>query len=93
MYSVRLIKVTSNHNNLRTVQIVGLTHELPEVGQPFTLLGDPLTESAHVRIIHTTPVEKVDVIHSSENKGRAVFETANSVYKVFFHKEKSELIN
>lgn len=42
MYSVRLIKVTSNHNNLRTVQIVGLTHELPEVGQPFTLLGDPL---------------------------------------------------
>jgi hypothetical protein len=92
MYSVRLIKVTSNHENLRTNETVGLSHDLPEMGQPFTLLGDPLTSSAGVRVIRTTPVVKVDVIGTSM-KGMAIFETENSVYKVFFFREKSEYIN
>lgn len=92
MYNVRLIKVISTHDNLRTDEVVGLTHSLPEVGQPFILTGDPLSKSAHVRIIHTTPVIKMDETNSV-NSGTIVFETVNSVYRLHYIKERNEYVN
>jgi hypothetical protein len=78
MYLIKLKKIESTHENLRTDEINGMSHDLPEVGQSFTLIADPLERAnPHKRVVTTTPVVKV-----TKTGNEMVFETANSVYSI-----------
>jgi len=75
MYNVKLTKIRSNHNNLRSNVIIGKTNELPTVGEGFQMLSEGLDFG--VRHVWTSPIqhlEKIDSIYQ--------FNTANSVYKL-----------
>lgn len=76
-YNVKLIKVRSNHSNVRTDEIEGVTADLPEAGKPFVLVGESLAFEGGGRIIQTTTIEKVEQLGDEY-----LFHTANSTYKL-----------
>jgi len=70
-YKCTLIKIESNHNNLRTNEMEGVCTDLPEVGKRFLIFGEGL-EFGH-RVITTTRVQEVE---------GHVFRTKNSTYEL-----------
>lgn len=76
-YKVKLTKLQSNHNNLRTDSVEGFSLELPEVGKSFQLVGDPLTAGALFRGVFTTEIKNVERMGNE-----FVFHTMNSKYKL-----------
>lgn len=56
---VKLIKIQSTHNNLRTVEAVGQLMEHPTVGHSFLLVSEPLNPEAQARLIRSSPIKKV----------------------------------
>jgi hypothetical protein len=77
LYGVKLTKIESNHKNLRTDTVEGVTEMLPTVGESFILIGKPLTEGAIFRTVFTTEIQFV------ERMGNEImFKTRNSTYKV-----------
>lgn len=77
IYKVRLTKVESNHNNIRTNSMEGETTELPVPGENFVIVGDPINPMADVRCITTSEiqlVEKTDSLYT--------FKTLNSTYQL-----------
>lgn len=80
MYKVRLSKIESTHENLRTPNAVGTVWNLPEVGKNITLVGEPLNKEADARIISTTEIKEVEDI--SEYNARFRFKTLNSTYEL-----------
>ena len=77
MHKVKLEKVESSHNNLRTNSVTGVCIELPIVGKSFMLMSDEvLTASATVRVINTSIVK--DVLKCAN--GDLSFTTENSTY-------------
>lgn len=77
MYSVKLTKIHSNHQNLRTDEIEGTTEALPVVSKSFTMIGEALTPGASFRQIITTPVMSIEVLDEGSSM---VFSTMNSQY-------------
>ena len=75
MYNVKLTKIRSNHNNLRSNVIVGETSELPRLGEGFQMISEGLVFGT--RRVWTSPIQHIEKI---ENTYR--FNTANSVYKL-----------
>ena len=75
IYKVRLIKVRSTHNNIRTDFVEGETTALPVVGKAFLMFGKGLVIGT--RCIHTTPVKSVEQIGNTY-----MFTTENSTYKL-----------
>jgi hypothetical protein len=73
---VTLKKIESNHNNLRTDEVTGITHNLPEVGERFFMYAEAL-EEGDVRHIYTSPIKEV-----REVDNEIVFKTENSVYSL-----------
>ena len=84
MYNVKLTKIRSNHNNLRSNVIIGKTNELPTVGEGFQMLSEGLDFG--VRHVWTSPIKHLEKIENTYQ-----FNTANSVYKleVFETKEST----
>jgi len=76
-YKVRLTKIKSNHNNIRTSTVEGVTYKLPEVGDTFTLFAEPLDPHFDLRGVYTTEVKLVERIGNEFQ-----FSTANSTYKL-----------
>jgi len=59
---VKLRKIKSNHNNLRTNEIVGHTECWPpQLGEIFVMIGKPL-KFGDGRLVYTTPITNVDPI-------------------------------
>jgi hypothetical protein len=54
---VRLTRVTSTHQNLRTDEVVGDAMQLPIVGRSFVMMAPPLDPTATVRMVATGPVK------------------------------------
>jgi hypothetical protein len=79
-YQVRLVRLKSNHQNLRTSKIKGVTQRLPIIGEPFILFAPPL-EEGNLRIIGTTEVQSIKTAHE-EGVDVHYFTTVNSDYKV-----------
>lgn len=81
MFKVKLIKLNSSHNNLRTPEIVGVCEELPIVGSMFSMTGDPLELDIEegIRFILTTPII---ISNYDEVNKQYIFSTANSHYKL-----------
>lgn len=75
-FKVKLTKIQSNHQNLRTNEILGTCMHLPVEGSVFYLMAPPL-ESGNVRLVTTTVVQKVVDLGSVLD-----FETENSSYKL-----------
>ena len=78
-YKVKLTKLKSNHNFLRTDIVVGYTTELPEVGSGFSMIAESLTLGFPMagRLILTTEVQLVERIGKEFQ-----FSTNNSSYKL-----------
>ncbi len=77
MHKVKLTKLCSNHNHIRTPIIEGECVFLPIIGRIFTMVAPPLDKTKVVRYLHTTRV--VDIV----NAGTAcMFHTRNSVYRL-----------
>lgn len=79
---VKLIRVKSSHQNLRTDEVDGEIDGLPEIGESITLLGVGLEFG--VRIIHTTPV--VEILEKIP--GEMLFRTDNSTYRLKYQTDK-----
>jgi hypothetical protein len=77
VYEVRLTRVESNHNRIRTDSVEGMTSELPVVGKSFCLIGESLTEGMNARLVTTSKITKVD-----QNGDEYTFNTLNSTYKI-----------
>jgi hypothetical protein len=71
MFDVKLTKISSSHNNLRTNDVTGKCHVLPQVGTSFTMFAEGLEFGT--RIIATSEVKEV----TPEG-----FKTENSEYKL-----------
>lgn len=76
-YNVRLTKIKSNHQNLRTDVIEGVAIELPEKGKNFTLVGPPFVDGANCRVVTTTEIQSIECLDSEY-----LFHTLNSSYKL-----------
>jgi hypothetical protein len=76
-YQVKLTKIKSTHNNLRTDVIEGKTFKLPEVGDSFAMFGEPLTEGFDTRAVYTTEIKVCD-----RQGNEFMFVTENSTYKL-----------
>lgn len=70
---VRLTRIDSNHDNLRTVAIDGWLHTKLEVGSHILLLAEPLDGAFAVRYVRTTEIESIE----GDN-----YRTANSTYRI-----------
>lgn len=81
MLYVTLKKIESTHENLRTDDVTGVTHTLPEVGKSFFMYAKAL-EEGDVRYIHTSPVQEVRMVEDE-----IVFKTENSVYSLIINEE------
>lgn len=73
---IKLIKVRSNHENLRTNAVIASLAHIPRLGESIVLLAESLTIEGAVRVIKTTPV-KVLVL---ETPDRYRITTENSEY-------------
>jgi len=76
-YNVKLTKIRSSHENLRTDEIVGFCNELPILDLTFVMYGEGLELKEAVRIVTTTRVQHVETIGNIINFG-----TENSLYKL-----------
>lgn len=74
-YDVRLTKIHSLHNNLRTDTIEGVTNNLPETGSSFIMFAEGLDFGT--RVITTSLVQNVEQIGNEY-----LFRTLNSAYKL-----------
>lgn len=78
MLKVKLKKIESTHNNLRTDEIEGHTTHIPEVGHGFVLFAPPL-EYGNMRTVFTTPAKEVSWV---ETDRKFLFQTQNSKYEL-----------
>lgn len=76
-YQVRLTKVKSTHQNLRSDVIEGTTYELPKVGNSFSMFGPPLNTEASFRGVYTTEIKVCERVGDQFQ-----FVTENSTYKL-----------
>lgn len=78
-FKVRLVKVASNHNNLRTNEIEGVCERLPSLGNRFILTAPPL-EAGDMRMVFTTEIKSM--AYDSDKK-KYDFHTQNSHYELY----------
>lgn len=70
---VRMTRIESNHENLRTPSVEGFLHTELKVGNPIVITAEPLVSWADVRCITTTDIERIE---------GNLYYTRNSIYEV-----------
>ena len=78
MSKIKLTKIESSHNNVRTKETIGEAPILPEIGKSFILFGDSLEFEGGIRTIHTSTIEEIEKITEKE----LIIKTLNSTYKI-----------
>lgn len=86
-YQGRLTKIYSNHINLRTNEIVGFFEALPNFGEHFQIISEPLDKTMDYRIVTTTPITELTCY---DNVYR--FRTINSEYELELFPQKAEIV-
>ncbi len=76
--NIKLVKIESTNNALRTKEVEGTTNELPKVGQRFELMGEPINNRYSMRHVSTSPVQSV----GKKKEGKILFKTLNSTYEL-----------
>ncbi len=77
--NVTLTKLSNNQNALRTKEVTGVALAAPEVGKPFTLYAQSLTDPDAVRYVSTSPVTRIEPLASGY---QTLVATENSLYLV-----------
>jgi hypothetical protein len=72
-----LKKISSNIENLRSDEIVGVFAEWPTIGMPFVIVSDSLTFVGGGRFIKTTQVKAIRALDNGLE-----FDTQNSTYQI-----------
>jgi hypothetical protein len=75
--NVKLTRIVSNHENLRTNSIVGKCIKTPRIHHRFLMTSEPLNKDKDIRFVLTSVVQKV---HVKGNK--YTFHTENSKYEL-----------
>jgi transcription-repair coupling factor (superfamily II helicase) len=75
---VKLTKIESNHNNLRTNSIEGECKTFPEVNSGLVILADPLEKGMDVRIVNTSIIKEIRTIGVND----FMLKTLNSLYRL-----------
>lgn len=78
MIRVRLTRLVSKHNNLRTDVVDGEIDSWPVVGSHLWLTGDGLDDKNAMRSVYTTEVKEI----RSLADGSCELDTLNSTYKI-----------
>lgn len=74
MIKIKLTRIKSNHNNLRTDETTGHTHKLPDIGESLILFSEGITPNSMLpRYIHTTPILSIE---------GNIYKTRNSTYQI-----------
>ena len=79
MLRVKLVRIKSNHQKIRTDEVVGKTTHIPKVGERFTMFAPPLEEGLF-RTVFTTPVQTRQY---DESERAFTFTTENSEYALY----------
>lgn len=88
MLNVKLTKIESKHQNLRTNEMVGKTGSIPEKGYDIEVFGDSLTLGMDFRKIQTSIVQ--ESTYNKETK-TFTFKTQNSTYTLeILDKERTD---
>lgn len=75
----RLVKESSNKNNMRTKEIVGEYDSPPTPGESFVIQGPPLDKGYDFRTVATSKVK-----HCVWSKDSVLFKTMHSEYTLYF---------
>lgn len=81
MIKIKLTKIVSNHQNLRTDEVIGVTPSLPEVAKGFVVFAESLSNSVPGnldRTIVTSPIVSI----TKYDEDTFVVNTANSTYNI-----------
>lgn len=73
----KLVRIKSNHENMRTTEMIGEFVWPPTIGKCFRIFGESLTEGEKYRVIMTTKVKEI-----KREEGIITFKTANTTYKL-----------
>jgi hypothetical protein len=74
---VKITQLSSNHNRVRTREIVGECTNLPVEGKTFLMFAEPIDKSKSTRMLHTTKLKSV-----RKEDNAYYFKTQNSEYKL-----------
>jgi len=77
MMDVKITQLSSNHNRVRTREIVGECANLPVEGKTFLMFAEPIDKSKSMRMLHTSKLKSV-----RKEDDTYYFETQNSEYKL-----------
>lgn len=80
IYRVKMTKIQSDHNNVRTNEVVGITSSLPKIGERFQILSEALDKSngANARYVETSPIESL----KSSCENTIIMKTHYSTYEL-----------
>ena len=76
-YNVKLTKIRSSHEELRTDELTGFCNELPTLDLTFIMFAEGLESGEAVRMVRTSRVQHVENMDNIINFG-----TENSLYKL-----------
>lgn len=82
---VKLIKLESSHENLRTKEVEGESLGLPLVGTSFVVVGKGIEFGT--RLVSTSPVQSVYLIDANDQRDLFHFQTKNSEYALEVYHE------
>lgn len=74
----KLTKLKSNHNNLRTDEVIGNVFFPPAVGSSLVMFSEPLDKTASIRSIQTSTIQEIYEL----SPGVIEFKTRNSNYRL-----------
>lgn len=78
---VRLTKIASTHNNVRTDTMDGEAYNWPpKKGEDFVLIGKGLTNPNLDRVLRTTPIQEVEFLGGPTQAHQV--KTLNSTYRL-----------
>lgn len=83
IYQVKLFKITSTHDRVRTETIEGTCRELPAIDNMFLMSGPGL--EIGTRILRTSPVKAIARVGDT-----LLFETRNSTYSLLIVDESDD---
>lgn len=86
-YTGKLTKISSTHINLRTNEVIGEFELLPEFGESFQIIAEPLDATKDYREVTTTPIKTLTCY---DNVYR--FSTLNSEYELEVFSSKAEKV-
>lgn len=79
IYFVKITRIDSSNQNLRTQSVSGICKNLPMPTEQFKMISKSLTKQGEIRLIETSQIKSI----TTNNNGSIYeFETLNSHYEI-----------